>query len=63
MTRLETEAAESRAAATREVQAAAEARANETLTAELDRVRAAAERTLAELAATEERHRADIARL
>ena len=43
---------------------AAEARADETLAAELDRVRADAEQTRTdELAAAEERHRAEIARL
>ena len=62
--RLETEAAESRDAATGDAQARTEAQADDRLTAELDRVRAEAERTLAaELAAAEERHRAEIARL
>ena len=61
---LETEAAENRDAATREAQARAEAQAADRLTAELARVRAAAERTLAaELATAEERHGAEIARL
>ncbi|MDP6582197.1 MAG: hypothetical protein QF681_16210, partial [Vicinamibacterales bacterium] len=55
---------EKRDTAARDAQAAAEARAVETLAAELDRVRADAERTLADqLAAAEERHRVDIARL
>ena len=62
--RLETEAAESREAAVRDAQLAAEAQAGATLAAELDQVRADAERTqAAELAAAEERHGADIARL
>ena len=64
LARLETEAVESRDVATRNAQAMAQAQADDRLTAELARVRAAAERTLvAELAAAEERHRADIAHL
>ena len=62
--RLGTGAAKSRDAATRDAQARAEARADETLAAELDQVRAEAERTqAAELAAAEARHSAEIARL
>ncbi len=62
--RLETEAAESRDAAARDAQAQADAQADDRLTAELARARAAAERTLTdELAAAEERHRADIEQL
>ena len=62
--RLETEAAERRDAAARDAQARAEAQADNRLTAELDRVRTDAERTLAaQLAAAEERHCADITHL
>ena len=61
---LETDSAENRVTAPRDAQAAAEALANDTLAAERDRVRADAVRTLAtQLAAAEERHRTDIARL
>ena len=64
LARLETEMAEHSDVAARDAQAAAEARAAQTSTAELARVRADAERTLAaELAAAENRHRADIVRL
>ena len=64
MTSFQTEATESPAAAAREAQAAAEAQAAQTLAAELERVRADAERTLAAgLAAAERRHSAELARL
>ena len=62
--RLEAEATATRDAAARDAQAAAKTLANETLAAELDRVRADAERTLANaLTVAEVRHSADIARL
>ncbi len=64
ITRLETEAAKSRDAATRDAQARADAEADDRLTAELNRARADAEQTLANsLTAADERHRAEIARL
>ena len=64
MTSFQTEATESLAAAAREAQAAAEAQAAQTLAAELERVRADGERTLAAgLAAAERRHSAELARL
>ena len=64
LVRLESEAAESNEAAVRDAQLAAEAQVGATLAAELDQVRAEAERTLAaELAAAENRHRDNTVRL